>query len=1567
MELMTARRSDEFMCRTKLPISRTLNCSGTNLFNCSDATDRPRRPCKDKEFNCSTAGRCVALHYRCDGEDDCGDWSDEKACTNTSCSTDNFRCNSGRCIESGWVCDGSPDCDGSEDELDCPHPESSQDCPKGTVWCPDVCISSEWRCDGEYDCPGGEDEKECSDDIKCDESMFECAPGECLLWDQTCDGRHDCLSGKDEMECSIAQCESLSCSYACHRTNGGKERCLCKTGFTLEKDNKTCIDVNECLLFYPCSQLCENTEGSFKCSCASGYSLRPDRMTCKAQEPPARLIFATRDDVREINLSGQEYPPIALNLENAIAVDFHYRRGLIYWTDVTIDAILISNRRPLIWTDLQKPRSIIVHPYRSIIVWTDWGDDARIEKAAMDGTSRKVLIGERLFWPNGITIDYPTETLYWVDAKQHVIESAYIDGTKRRKINEHKIPHPFGITVFEDRLYWTDWKTRSIHSINKRTGRDSNVVHSDVAFLMGIKSMHPQRQPLLGMGQRIGCSWNNGGCSHLCLPSSNSYGCYCPHGLYLLEDERTCSSQPDLLLLFAQRNNIRMISLQEELKESSTLVDKSVFKTPDSDDNENEERHRMDNVVPVDGIQTAMALDFDDATDTIYWTDVGEHSISRAHFNGSGQQVLVSTNLGISSETFLLSVTVCLFNMQNSSTLRYDFFLELPGGLAIDWINQKLYWTDDGTDRIEVSNLDGANRGILIWDGLDHPRDIVVNPAEGILFWSEWGSNASIERANMDGSERKSIATYNLTWPNGLAIDYEISRLFWLDAKYKVVESSDFDGQLRRKMFTNDLYHPFGLALYKDYIFWSDWETMGIYMADKDTGFGKQQLKGSKKCKSSPSEWLVFAHRTAVRTLALDTPYLADVVLHLPPLHNVVSLDVDPVSGDIYLPDSAAACVLRCSMDGLRCEGVVTSTVTTVEGIAIEPTTKKMYWTDYGRQSIEVSELDGAYRRVLFTKLDKPRAITTHYPSGRISVFVNQKVAWPNGLAIDWSTSELFWTDAKLDHIQAIRLDGRDRRTVVTGKEVNHPYGVAVLGDWVYWTDWESKTLHKAKKNSGTRITPLRTGHAGLMDLKAFPGPSLSENVCGSTNGGCSHLCLRNPQGFSCTCPTGLILTDGRQCATVPSKYLVIASKGLLRRISLDIPPLWDVGIEVPGTGHPVSVDVHYKRQQLFYSDSDFDSIRVISLENTTYPETVPTHAFSAPDGIAVDWVADNLYWTDAANKVIEVARIGSYSQKVIVRTDLHEPRAIAVFPSKGYMFWSDWGNESKIERAALDGSNRTVIISSDIGWPNGLVIDTQNSFIYWTDAQRDTVEKSDLNGENRVQLLNKLHHPFGITLMDQHVYWTDWEKRSVERAIVNDGKNPQIIVKGIQEPMEIVSVYPSMQEGWNPCAERNGGCSHLCLYTPSGEVVCACPDAPTPSCSTTPLFKVDPVEPLGPGEAAASSKNTEANQGLITVIVVVGVIAAVLIFVLIVGMVWLKCRVGRKASDGAQQTGGELTYTNPTYTASNSDVNADRKQFTWRRLHGDNPQNLSFGIKFGEMNESSFKEAKNKDYFYKS
>lgn len=36
-----------------------------------------------------------------------------------------------------------------------------------------------------------------------------------------------------------------------------------------------------------------------------------------------------------------------------------------------------------------------------------------------------------------------------------------------------------------------------------------------------------------------------------------------------------------------------------------------------------------------------------------------------------------------------------------------------------------------GTDRIEVSNTDGTMRTVLIWENLDRPRDIVVDPVGG--------------------------------------------------------------------------------------------------------------------------------------------------------------------------------------------------------------------------------------------------------------------------------------------------------------------------------------------------------------------------------------------------------------------------------------------------------------------------------------------------------------------------------------------------------------------------------------------------------------------------------------------------------------------------------------------------------------------------------------------------------------------------------------------------------------------------------------------------------------------
>ena len=56
-----------------------------------------------------------------------------------------------------------------------------------------------------------------------------------------------------------------------------------------------------------------------------------------------------------------------------------------------------------------------------------------------------------------------------------------------------------------------------------------------------------------------------------------------------------------------------------------------------------------------------------------------------------------------------------------------------PDGLACDWIGRKIYWTDAEANRIEVSELDGSSRKVLIWKDLDQPRAIAVDPKHRYL------------------------------------------------------------------------------------------------------------------------------------------------------------------------------------------------------------------------------------------------------------------------------------------------------------------------------------------------------------------------------------------------------------------------------------------------------------------------------------------------------------------------------------------------------------------------------------------------------------------------------------------------------------------------------------------------------------------------------------------------------------------------------------------------------------------------------------------------------------------
>lgn len=599
--------SSEFTCDNGGCVSRSWLCDGDD--DCGDNSDETgqqcdAKTCSDDQFTCDNQN-CIPSRWKCDGDPDCADSSDEKRCLTTIrpipvCSGKMFRCTEGTCVQGHWRCDGEEDCPDGSDEQSC---TTISNCTSSQFACQSGgCIPNTQRCDGTQNCQDGSDETSCG---TCRPDEFQCGSTlACIAKAKQCDGTNDCPKGEDEQRnCRINECMDHNghCQHICTDLRFGY-KCSCHSGYQLAEDQRSCDDIDECQEYGKCSQICTNLKGTFQCSCKPGYHLDADKTTCRALGHTPYLLFSTQRSIRKLSIGGSnvnEYYDIVKNQKGIVSLDYDYYGNYVYWTDVrdekicrapiatsdnntavcnevvsdvhTPDGICVdwvgkkiywsdggynmievaefdgSNRLTLFSTDLDDPRAIAVDPLYRYLFWTDWGDNPRIERSGMDGdpTTRQVIISGQIGWPNGLTVDYTLQRLYWADARLKKIESSLYDGSDRRRIASILPQHPFGLTVFENFVYYTDWYKygRGIRKLNKFTGRNQKRIRRLLWSHMDIQVYHPLRQP----NATNPCKVNNGGCSHLCLLSivgQRTHKCRCPNGMNMSADGVSCTGQP---------------------------------------------------------------------------------------------------------------------------------------------------------------------------------------------------------------------------------------------------------------------------------------------------------------------------------------------------------------------------------------------------------------------------------------------------------------------------------------------------------------------------------------------------------------------------------------------------------------------------------------------------------------------------------------------------------------------------------------------------------------------------------------------------------------------------------------------------------------------------------------------------------------------------------------------------------------------------------------------------------------------------------------------------------------
>ena len=769
---VTECAGDKFTCANGKCISRLWACDGDD--DCGDNSDENtnycgEHTCKTSEFRCGN-GRCIFNTWRCDHEDDCGDKTDEVDCDYPKCADGEFTCDNFRCIPQSQVCNGVHDCkDNSTSD------ESLDQCKDKNVTCPDgnmkcktttICVEPYWLCDGDNDCGDNSDEDplHCGSRT-CPPNSFRCPDHRCIPATWYCDGDADCDDGSDEPE-GECQDQTKTCFGDLFTCDNGN--CIPRV-YVCDGDND-CLDNSDESDARQCNKRTCDPEKEFECNKNKDWGRSmciPKKWVCDG-DPDCVDGADEKPDIANCTIVAEDCDEDEFKCKNGRCINKHWQ------CDHDNDCGDGS----------------------------DEGKDCKDKFRTCNPDSEFTCQNSKCI-SKGYQCDDEDDCGDMSDEFNcNKTENACKDNEFKCKRGEPKCISMD--KVCDKEIDCDDESDEPLHcNVNECAKvEDNGCGHKCIDTKVGFECKCNDGYELMPDGKACQdvneCTSMRGACSQKCLNREGSFSCKCDNDYYVREpDGKTCKRKDTQItpwLIFTNKYYIRNMSIDAT---QMNLV-----------------HQNLKNVV---------SMDFHYYQQKLYFADVSANTIYRSDINSqTGEKEAIIKN--------------------NAKGLE---------GISLDWVNNKLYWLDRHTQHMSVCELDGRNRKTIATD-IEDPRAIVVHPGIGYVFFTSWQLHAFIGRIGMNGDNAtftrllSTVAGHEMAWPNALTIDFFAEKLWWADAHLDYIAYANFDGNNVHKVLGGvKTPHIFALSILDDYLYFTDWNLKAIIRANKYTGDGYTVLRNT--------------------------------------------------------------------------------------------------------------------------------------------------------------------------------------------------------------------------------------------------------------------------------------------------------------------------------------------------------------------------------------------------------------------------------------------------------------------------------------------------------------------------------------------------------------------------------------------------------------------------------------------------------------------------------------------------------------------------------------------------